>query len=609
MSQNIRNFVIIAHIDHGKSTLADRFLEVTHTIEARKMKPQLLDTMDLERERGITIKMQPVRMAHAVNQETYILNLIDTPGHIDFSYEVSRALAAVEGALLLVDATQGVQAQTLTNLYIAEQQGLAVIPVVNKIDMEEARIEETKQEIRELLGVSDEDIFLTSGKTGTGVAELLEAVVQKVPSPQVKEPRFKALIFDSQYESHRGIIAYVRVFGGQVRKGDKLKLFFSDTAFEVKEVGTFAPVRTTKDVLEDGEIGYIVTAIKDSSAVKIGDTIVKVVEADRSKLEPLSGYREPKPMIWASFYPEDQEEFDVLKEALERLQLNDAALTFEIESSQIMGRSFKCGFLGMLHLEIIAERLKREFNLSVITTSPSVAYKIQYKNDSEEVISSPAKFPSKDQVVAISEPWFKVEIIVPSDYLGEMLKLVDLHEGVVTNTETFGMRGQNGAEPTKNGERLRLDCELPLREIISDFFDSLKSVSSGYASMSYEDIGFRPADVDRLDILVAEELVPAFSRIVSRRKLPTLARETVSVLKDLLPRQLFVVKIQAKAEGRIIASESISALKKDVTGYLYGGDRTRKMKLWKKQKRGKERLREHGKVEIPPTVFLKMMKK
>ena len=612
MQENqIRNFVIIAHIDHGKSTLADRLLEATKTIEARKMKPQLLDTMDLERERGITIKMQPVRMAYAVDGKPYTFKLIDTPGHIDFSYEVSRALAAVEGALLLVDATQGVQAQTLTNLYIAEQQGLVIIPVVNKIDSAEARREETVAEFVELLGVSPDSILQVSGKTGAGVLDLLRAIAERVPPP-AKNPesdcvQFRALIFDSQYEMHRGIIAFVRVMSADVRRGDKVRLLASGAAFEVKEVGTFTPALQPAEVLRAGEGGYIVTAIKNPEDVKIGDTIAKVSELDRYSVAQLPGYKEPKPMVWASFFPEGEDQFEALLEGLGRLKLNDAALTFEVESAPIMGRSFKCGFLGMLHLEIVAERIRREFGLEVITTSPSVAYTLVYKDGREEVVSSPSKFPTRDKIAEVLEPWLKVELILPGRYLGEVLTLIDAHEGRVVATDSFG--GASRLEGHASSERIRLGAEIPLREVVSDFFDSLKSVSSGYASMSYEDLGLRHAEVERMDILVADDPIPAFARILSRAKLQSAARASVAALKDILPRQLFTIKIQAMAEGRIVASEHIAALKKDVTGYLYGGDRSRKMKLWQKQKRGKERLKETGKVHIPPDVYLKMLKK
>lgn len=590
--QHIRNFVIIAHIDHGKSTLADRFLEITRTIETRKMMPQLLDQMDLERERGITIKMQPVRMAYSVNDQLYMLNLIDTPGHIDFSYEVSRALAAVEGAILLVDATQGVQAQTLTNLYIAQELKLVIIPVLNKIDMPEARIEETEQELVDLLHVPRESILRVSGKTGDGVAMLLHEVIKRVPPPTSADAR-GALIFDSKYENHKGIIAFVRVFGGEFKRGTKVKFLASGAEFEVKDVGRFIPSLEPAEMLSTGEIGYIVTGIKNPAGVRIGDTISP---ASMVSL-PLPGYREPKPMIWASFYPESQDDFEMLRDALDRLRLNDAALTYEVESSPIMGRSFKCGFLGMLHLEIVTERLQREFKVPVITTSPSIAYHIRLKNGSEQVITSAVKFPESDKITEVREPWLSVELILPNRFLGEILKLVDAYEGSVLGTETFA------------GDRLKLACEMPLREVVSDFFDKLKSASSGYASMHYEELGLRLADVERLDILVAEEIVPALSRILSRKKVQTVARSMVSSLKEILPRQLFQIKIQALSQGRILASETLTALRKDVTGYLYGGDRTRKMKLWKKQKEGKKRLQASAKVNIAPDVYLKMLKK
>ena len=608
---HIRNFVIIAHIDHGKSTLADRFLEFTGAVEARKMKPQLLDQMDLERERGITIKMQPVRMLwHPGGPEQsegqdYVLNLIDTPGHIDFSYEVSRALAAVEGALLLVDATQGVQAQTLTNLYIAREQKLVIIPVLNKIDLPEARVTETENELIDLLGVERNSILKVSAKTGEGIEGVLQAVVEHVPPLTFVEPektkKAKALIFDSKYENHKGIIAYTRVFEGSFKRGDHARLVAGHTKFDVKEVGVFIPSLQPKETLGSGEIGYIVTGMKDPRQVHIGDTISYAEE----EVTGLPGYREPKPMIWASFYPESQDSFDTLRDALEKLKLNDAALAFEVESSPVMGRSFKCGFLGMLHLEIVTERLEREFSLPVITTSPSIAYTIVGKDGSSSIISSPVKFPTKDKIVEVQEPWLSVELILPHTYLGDVLTIIDEHEGTVLGTEGFG----HFQEYTSVGQRIKVMSEMPLREVVSDFFDTLKSVTSGYASMHYEEIGLRPADVEKLDILVAEEVIPALSRIVSKQKVQTIARSMVKSLKEILPRQLFTVKIQAEAQGRVIASETLTALKKDVTGYLYGGDRTRKMKLWKKQKEGKKRLQQTGRVNIPSEVYLKMLKK
>ena len=625
-TDHIRNFVVIAHIDHGKSTLADRFLEMTHTVEARNMKPQLLDQMDIERERGITIKMQPVRMNYVVNDKSHILNLIDTPGHIDFSYEVSRALAAVEGAVLLVDATQGVQAQTLTNLHIAQKEGLTVIPVVNKIDAADARVPETARELAELLGCPEDHVSRVSGRTGAGVLELLERVVREVPPPTVQqESMCKALIFDSTFENHRGVIAYVRVFSGEIKKGTKAYLMATSTLFEVKEVGVFKPFLTSSECLGAGEIGYIITGVKNPSTVSIGDTVILASHADDNSLQALPGYARVQPVVWANFYPEQEHDFDALRDALGRLQLNDAAFRFEPESSTALGRSFACGFLGMLHLEIVTERLRREFSLSVVTTSPSIAYEVTRKNGTTETISSAAKFPPLAEIQSIQEPWITAEIITPERYMGNIITLVDAHEGKVVSSEPLtsgggplikNERGSPRQIPIRGGAfsesahvRMKLFAELPLREIVSDFFDALKSVTAGYASFTYEPAGKRLAEVERIDVHIAQDPVPALARMVSRAKAPTIARSLVGKLKEVLPRQLFQIKIQAVINGRIVASETLAALKKDVTGYLYGGDRTRKMKLWKKQKEGKKRMKSEGKVRIPPEAYLQIMKK
>src|SRR3989344_2073452 len=607
-TDHIRNFVVIAHIDHGKSTLADRFLEMTHTVEARNMKPQLLDQMDIERERGITIKMQPVRMNYVVNDKSHILNLIDTPGHIDFSYEVSRALAAVEGAVLLVDATQGVQAQTLTNLHIAQKEGLTVIPVVNKIDAADARVSETARELAELLGCPEDHVSRVSGRTGAGVLELLERVVREVPPPIVQqESACKALIFDSTFENHRGVIAYVRVFSGEIKKGTKAYLMATSTLFEVKEVGVFKPFLTPSECLGAGEIGYIITGVKNPSTVSIGDTVILASHADDNSLQALPGYARVQPVVWANFYPEQEHDFDALRDALGRLQLNDAAFRFEPESSTALGRSFAGGFLGMLLLEIVTERLRREFSLSVVPTSPSIAYEVTRKNGATETISSAAKFPPPAEIQSIQEPWITAEIITPERYMGNIITLVDAHEGKVVSSEPLTSGG--GAFSESAHVRMKLFAELPLREIVSDFFDALKSVTAGYASFTYEPAGKRLAEVERIDVHIAQDPVPALARMVSRAKAPTIARSPVGKLKEGLPRQLFQIKIQAVINGRIVASETLAALKKDVTGYLYGGDRTRKMKLWKKQKEGKKRMKSEGKVRIPPEAYLQIMKK
>ncbi len=585
----IRNFSIIAHIDHGKSTLADRLLELTGTIEKRKMKAQVLDSMELERERGITIKMQPVRMEHA----GYILNLIDTPGHIDFSYEVSRALKAVEGVLLLVDAAQGLEAQTFTVLTMAREAGLVIIPVVNKIDLPNARPDLVAREIADLLKVPVETVLKVSGKTGEGVEDLLKAIIDRVPPPTattVTEPRL--LVFDFEYSNHRGVIVYVRVLDGEIKAGANLIFRASTEKFSALEVGTFHPEKTKVENLTAGEIGYLVTGIKEPGEAKVGDTIT----LPGSTLPPVPGYATPRPVVWASVYPESQDDLALLRQSLIRLRLADAALSFEEESSGALGRGFRVGFLGMLHLEIITERLRREFGLKLVVATPTTSYELINKQTGEkEIIYSPHQFPEDLSNWTVAETWVKVKIIVPPAYLSPVVKLLPEHEGMITNTITLA------------DGRTALDAELPLRELMRHFFDNLKSVSSGFASLAYELGERRVADVIRLDILVGEELVPAFTRIVARRRVEEDARAAVERLKELIPRQLIVVKIQAKAFGRIVAAEHLSALKKDVTGYLYGGDITRKKKLWEKQKKGKKKMQQIGRVTIPAEVFLQMM--
>ena len=593
MTNHIRNFSIIAHIDHGKSTLADRMLEITHTVEQRKMRDQVLDVMDLERERGITIKMQPVRMKHRIDDTEYILNLIDTPGHIDFSYEVSRALKAVEGALLLVDSTQGVEAQTLTTLELAKELGLVIIPVLSKVDSPLSRVSEVKKEVQNLLGCSEEEILLCSGKTGEGVGELLEAVVKRIPEPknEIQTNDFAALIFDFQYSNHKGIIVYVRIFGGSVKKGEVIEFKAAGQKFTALEVGIFSPEETPTDLLSSGEIGYIVTGIKEAGVASVGDTLT----LEKSGVPPLSGYMSPRPVVWASIYPESQDDFTELKQALSRLKLSDSSLSFEEESSGVLGRGFRCGFLGMLHLEIISERLHREFDLELIVTTPSITYEITHASGKPETIYSPIHFPENERGLSVNEPWVSLNIITPREYVSPIVQLLYEHEAITSNSETFG-----------DGKTLFV-VEMPLRELMRNFFSKIKTATSGFASLSYEIVGMRSADVVRLDVLVAEEVVPAFSRIVSRKRIQEEAEQSVEKLHKILPRQQFATKIQGQALGRILASRKMSALKKDVTGHLYGGDITRKRKLWEKQKKGKKRLKEQGKVNIPQEVFLKMM--
>jgi GTP-binding protein LepA len=593
--KHIRNFSIIAHIDHGKSTLADRMLEITHTIEKRKMQDQVLDSMELERERGITIKMQPVRMKHAVDGQEYILNLIDTPGHIDFYYEVSRALKAVEGCLLLVDATQGVQAQTLTTLGMAQEAGLTIIPVVSKIDSPLARVPEVKKELAKLLAIDESEILEVSGRTGEGVAELLAEVVKRVPPPHeefVQSGSFRGLVFDFQYSNHTGVIVYLRVFDGEVNKNEKLLFRVANESFNPIEVGTFSPDLTPQSSLKAGEIGYIVTGIKKPGIASVGDTITLL----KKPLPTLSGYMSPRPVVWASIYPESQDDFDLLRQALGRLRLSDSSFTHEEESSGLLGRGFRCGFLGMLHLEIITERLRREFQLELVVTTPSITYEVTNKKGQKLVVYSPTLFPEYGDVEKVFEPWVDLKIIVPSDYVGMIMPLLYDHEGLVGNSENFG------------DNRASIEVEMPLRELMRNFFDKLKSVSSGFASLSYKIGTLKEADVVKLEILVADEVVPAFSRVVSRRRVEEEAKEAVEKLHKVLPRQMFTTKIQGKAIGRIISSETLSAMKKDVTGYLYGGDITRKMKLREKQKKGKKKMKEHGRVNIPQDVFIKMMR-
>ncbi|OGF81063.1 elongation factor 4 [Candidatus Giovannonibacteria bacterium RIFCSPLOWO2_01_FULL_45_34] len=608
MSSNIRNFCIIAHIDHGKSTLADRMLEVTKTVEKRLMREQFLDMHPLERERGITIKMQPVRMNYSNGSgPEYVLNLIDTPGHIDFNYEVSRALAAVEGAVLLVDATQGVEAQTLSNVELARSLKLMIIPVVNKIDLPQARISETKAEIRNLLGVRDEEILTVSAKTGEGVERLLEEIINKIPAPAGKKSDFPgksdfeeagatkgvcALIFDYEYSTHRGVIAHVRVFEGEIKKGSKLKLAATGETFSAGEVGIFKPELAAADSLGAGEIGYVITNIKEAKIVRVGDTVLGASSASQA----LPGYKEIKPVVFSSVYPEDQDKFEDLKRALERLKLVDSALFFEEESSGVLGRGFRCGFLGMLHLEIVVARLERDFKVETIATTPSVKYKISTRKGEIEVYA-PHRFPDENEIKDIFEPWLKIEILLPPDKLAGVIKLLNEHEVEVGDTSKF------------SDTRVRIEGKMPLRELMRDFFDELKSVSSGYASLNYEQDEMRKADLLRLDILVAEEAVPAFARIVPRRRLETEAEAVVEKLYHILPKALFALKIQAKSMGRILASRTIKAASKDVTQHMYGGDRTRKMKLWKKQKEGKKRLSAEADYDIPPDAYLKLMKK
>jgi GTP-binding protein LepA len=593
---HIRNFSIIAHIDHGKSTLADRLLEITGTIEKRKMQEQVLDSMELERERGITIKLQPVRMRWRPTGtgEEYMLNLIDTPGHIDFSYEVSRALKAVEGSLLLVDATQGVQAQTLTTLNMARESGLTIIPVVSKIDSPLARTDEVVHEVAQLLNCSADGVVKVSGKTGEGVEHLLDEIVKRIPAPKIAPATdpFRSLIFDFQYSNHIGVIVYVRVMSGSVKRHDKLIFKVAEREFEALDVGIFKPDETVAESLNAGEIGYIVTGIKEPGIASVGDTIASV----KDTMPPLPGYQTPRPVVWASLYPESQDDLPLLRQALSRLKLSDSAFTYEEEASGTLGKGYRCGFLGMLHLEIVTERLRREYHIELVITMPTITYTVELKNGKKSVIYSPSLFPDENEVAKVSEPITTMKIITPPAYLGGLMKLIYDHEGEIISTDNFG------------DNRNLLTLHMPLRELMRNFFDEVKSVSSGYASISYDITDERVADVVRMDVLVADESVPAFARIVSRRRAEEEAENTVERLYNIMPRELFTYKIQSKALGRIISSRTISGKKKDAAGTLSGGDITRKMKLREKQKEGRKRLKEHGSVIIPQDVFVKMMR-
>jgi GTP-binding protein LepA len=753
--RQIRNFVIIAHIDHGKSTLADRFLEFTGTVEKRKMREQFLDVHPLEREKGITIKMAPVRMiyqartnadgartnadtllykdltykirgatfavkknigighkeaiyqkaleeefkklglyferekvidifydgkrigiyrpdfivegkvlielkalpfldkrevrqlwtylkgseyklallinfssddvhikriiydiahndgrhqsASSPRESAFILNLIDTPGHIDFSYEVSRALACVEGAILLVDATQGVQAQTLANLELAKKERLCIVPAINKIDLPSAEVEKCEKELRALLEDSADEVYKISAKTGEGVEKLLRAAAERIPPPQVKfrssnletvkDIPLRALIFDFTYDSYQGVIAHVRVFEGSLKKGERIVFMASRAEAEALEIGVFKPDRSPTEVLSAGEIGYVATGLKEPEKARVGDTITALKYLNSLNVEPLPGYQEPAPMVYASIFPENQDDFEKLRDSLKKLKLNDAALIFEPEESAALGRGYRAGFLGMLHMEIVSERLRREYNLFLIFTNPSVAFRIKLKRGGEKNIYSAALLPPESDIEYIEEPIAEVEIITPPQYLGALTSLIHAAEGRITDTVSMP------------AGRLRIKLRAPLREIITDFYDKLKSISQGFASMAYRPAGYVKSDLVRLDILVAGEPVYAFSEILPKNQVYRVARERLVKLKELIPRELFPVALQGMVGGKIIARETIPALKKDVTGYLYGGDRTRKMKLWKKQQKGKKRLKERGRVDIPAEVFLKMLKK
>lgn len=591
----VRNFSIIAHIDHGKSTLADRLIEKTGLLTSREMKEQILDNMDLERERGITIKLQTIRLVYkAKDGEEYILNLIDTPGHVDFNYEVSRSLQACEGAILVVDAAQGVEAQTLANVYLAIDQDLEIVPVINKIDLPSARPDEVKKEVEDVIGLDCEGAPLISAKDGINIEDVLEKIVEKVPAPKGdKDAPLKALIFDSYYDSYKGVIAYIRVVEGTLKPGMKIKMMATNKKFEVTEVGIMAPAQLPIDQLSAGDVGYVTASIKNVREATVGDTIT---DAEHPTDTPLPGYKKVVPMVYCGIYPAEGEEYNDVRDALEKLQVNDAALLFEAETSVALGFGFRCGFLGLLHMEIIQERLEREFDLNIITTAPSVIYKV-HKSDGEVLtIQNPTNLPDQSEIDSMDEPIVDMTIMTPSDYVGAIMDLCQNRRGIFKNMEYLDQ------------SRVSMHYELPLNEVIYDFFDALKSKTRGYASMDYELKGYKTSDLVKLDILINGELVDAFSLIVHREKAYERGRTVAEKLKDIIPRHQFAVPIQATVGSKIIARETVRALKKDVLAKCYGGDITRKKKLLEKQKEGKKRMRQVGSVEVPQEAFLAVLK-
>ena len=593
--KNTRNFCIIAHIDHGKSTLADRLLQITNTISERDMMDQVLDDMDLEREKGITIKSHAIQIdyKHTDGQE-YTLNLIDTPGHVDFSYEVSRALAACEGALLLVDATQGIQAQTISNLYLAIDNDLEIIPVVNKIDMDGAMIEEVKDQIIELIGCRQEDILLASGRTGIGVEEILKAIVERIPPPKGKEDApLQALIFDSVFNSFRGIIVYYRILNGFIRKGDRVKFVSTGQEYEADEVGILKLGLEQKPEVRTGDVGYIITGIKNAKEVKVGDTITL---ANNPNPQMVQGFEEVKPMVFAGIFPVNTDDFEELRECMDKLQLNDASLTYELETSQALGFGFRCGFLGMLHMEIIQERLEREFDQTVITTVPNVSFIAYTTSGEKKIVNNPAEMPDPTQLDRIEEPFIKAQIISKPEYIGNIMTLCLGKRGILMNQSYLTQT------------RVELMFEMPLTEIVFDFYDKLKSQTRGYASFDYHPIGYRESDIVKMDILLNGDKVDALSALIHRGRATDFGRRLCEKLKELLPRQQFQIAIQAAIGAKIIARETISALRKDVTAKCYGGDISRKRKLLEKQKEGKKRMRQIGNVEVPQEAFLAVLK-
>lgn len=594
-ADNIRNFCIIAHIDHGKSTLADRLIEMTGTLTKREMEDQVLDTMDIERERGITIKAQAARLIYKNKKgDKYILNLIDTPGHVDFNYEVSRSIAACEGAVLVVDATQGIQAQTLANCYLALDHDLEIVPVINKIDLQSARPDEVKKEIEDVIGIDCSDAPLISAKTGLNVGEVLEAIVDKIPAPSGNEKApLKALIFDSYYDSYRGVICHIRIVDGSIKAGTKIKLMATEKEYEVTEVGIFSPQLLPVKELSIGEVGYFTASIKNVSDARVGDT---VTESERPTLIPLEGYRPAVPMVFSGIYPLDGAKYDELKDALEKLQLNDGALSFELETSAALGFGFRCGFLGLLHMEIIQERLEREYNLDIITTAPSVIYKVIKTDGTVLEITNPSSMPEVSSISYMEEPIVKTSIITPNDFVGPIMELCQNRRGTFIDMQYLDTK------------RVVLNYDMPLNEIIYDFFDVLKSKTKGYASFDYELKGYKQTQLVKLDILLNEEVVDALSMIIPEERAYSKGRAVCEKLKEIIPRQLFEIPIQAAIGSKIIARETVKALRKDVLAKCYGGDISRKRKLLEKQKKGKKRMRQVGNVSIPQEAFMAVLK-
>jgi GTP-binding protein LepA len=593
-SQRIRNFSIIAHIDHGKSTLADRLIEYTGALSKREMEEQVLDSMDLERERGITIKLQAVRLNYkAKDGEVYELNLIDTPGHVDFTYEVSRSLAACEGALLVVDAVQGIEAQTLANVYLALENDLEIIPVINKIDLPSAEPERVQQEIEDVIGLDASDAILSSAKVGIGIEEILERIVTTVPAPKGEDlAPLKALIFDSKFDAYKGAISYVRIVEGQVAKGTKMKMMSTGKVFEVTEVGVFTPSMRIVEELKAGQVGFIAASIKNVKDTQVGDTIT---DAERPAADPLPGYRKSTPMVFCGLYPVEASDYNRLRDSLEKLHLNDASLVFEPETSAALGFGFRCGFLGLLHMEIIQERLEREYDLNLITTAPSVIYKVHTLKGEIEDIDNPSNLPSVDQITSIEEPMVKATILVPSEYVGAIMELNQEKRGTYSNMDYV----------SKN--RVKLTYELPLSEIVFDYFDLLKSRTKGYASLDYELSGYKATDLVKIDVLLNGEMVDALSFIVHREKSYSRGRKLVEKLQGIIPRQMFEIPIQSVIGNRVIARETVRAMRKDVLSKCYGGDISRKRKLLEKQKAGKKRMKQVGNVEIPQDAFMAVL--